>query len=186
MKQNMNRLYILLLLCVFTSCLYSQTKLVSSRYQLERVSIGKDADKKERYAYHLIDDYHAFQKQISDKHLKRMSADHPVFLSRDAEKTFGKSILGILDRELSNREKERLDKNKHWIFVTMSIDGTGKLLFVELLSSGWMMEEEINAKHISNILHQIKRIPINNIRPFQENGYIRYTVVRRRWGMGAL
>ena len=172
MKQNMNRLYIVLLLCVFTSC-------VSSRYQLERVSIGKDADKKEGYAYHQIDDYHAFQKQISDKHLERMSGDCPVFLSRDAEKTFGKSILSVLNRELSNEEKERLAKNKHWIFVEMSIDGTGKLLFVELSSSGWLMEEEINVKHIYNILHQVKRIPINNIRPFQENGYIRYTVVRR-------
>ena len=178
MKQNMNRLYILLLLCVFTSCLYSQTKLVSSRYQLERVSIGKDADKKERYAYHLIDDYHAFQKQISDKHLKRMSADHPVFLSRDAKTLFIKSILSVLDRELSNREKERLAKNHHRIFVKMSIAGNGKLLFVEL-SSDWLMEEEINVKHIYNILHQVKRIPINDIRPFQENGYIRYTVVRR-------
>ena len=179
MKQNLNRLCALLLLCVFTSCLYSQTKLVSSRYQLERVSIGKDADKKEGYAYHQIDDYHAFQKQISDKHLERMSGDCPVFLSRDAEKTFGKSILSVLNRELSNEEKERLAKNKHWIFVEMSIDGTGKLLFVELSSSGWLMEEEINVKHIYNILHQVKRIPINNIRPFQENGYIRYTVVRR-------
>lgn len=179
MKQNLNRLCVLLLLCVFTSCLYSQTKLVSSRYQLERVSIGKDADKKERYVYHLIYDYHAFQKQISDKHLERMSGDCPVFLSRDAEKTFGKSILSVLNRELSNEEKERLAKNKHWIFVEMSIDGNGKLLFVELLSSGWMMEEVIDVKHISNILHQVKRIPINNIRPFQENGYIRYTVIRR-------
>ena len=163
---------------MFTSCLYSQTKLVSSRYQLERVSIGKDADKKERYVYHLIYDYHAFQKQISDKHLERMSGDCPVFLSRDAEKTFGKSILSVLNRELSNEEKERLAKNKHWIFVEMSIDGNGKLLFVEL-SSDWLMEEEINVKHISNILHQVKRIPISDIRPFQEDGYIRYTVVRR-------
>lgn len=179
MKQNMNRLYILLLLCVFTSCLYSQTKLVSSRYQLERASIGQNADKKERFAYHLIDDYRIFQKQISDKHLKRMSADHPVFLSRDAKTLFIKSILSVLDKELSNREKERLAKNRRKIFVKMSIDGSGKLLFVELSSSGWLMEEEINAKHIYNILRQVKRIPINNIRPFQENGYIRYTVVRR-------
>ena len=87
--------------------------------------------------------------------------------------------MSVLNRELSNEEKERLAKNKHWIFVEMSIDGTGKLLFVELSSSGWLMEEEINVKHIYNILHQVKRIPINNIRPFQENGYIRYTVVRR-------
>ena len=128
MKQNLNRLCVLLLLCVFTSCLYSQTKLVSSRYQLERVSMGKKADKKEWYAYHLIDDYRAFQKQISDNHLKRMSANHPAFLSCDAEKTFGKSILSVLNRELSNEEKERLAKNKHWIFVEMSIDGNGNLL----------------------------------------------------------
>ena len=179
MKQNLNRLCVLLLLCVFTSCLYSQTKLVSSRYQLERVSMGKKADKKEWYAYHLIDDYRAFQKQISDNHLERLSADNGVFLSRDARKAFGKSVLSVLDRELSNKEKERLAENKYWIFVEMSIDGNGKLLFVELLSSGWMMEEVIDVKHISNILHQVKRIPMNDMRPFPENSYIRYIVVRR-------
>lgn len=178
MKQNLNRLCVLLLLCVFTSCLYSQTKLVSSRYQLERVSMGKKADKKERYVYHLIYDYHAFQKQISDKHLERMSGDCPVFLSRDAEKTFGKSILSVLNRELSNEEKERLAENKHWIFVEMSIDGNGKILFVEL-SSNWLMEEVIKAKHMSNILRQVKSIPMNDMRPFPENSYIRYIVVRR-------
>lgn len=83
--------------------------------------------------------------------------------------------MSVLNRELSNEEKERLAKNKHWIFVEMSIDGNGNLLFVEL-SSDWLMEEEINVKHIYNILHQVKRIPISDIRPFQENGYIRYTV----------
>ena len=169
MKQNMNRLYILLLLCVFTSCLYSQTTLVSSRYQLERVSIGEDIGKEEWYAYYLTDDHHAFQKQISGNHLEK---------SRDAEKTFGRSVLSILDKELSNKEKERLAKKHRMIFVKMSIDGNGNLLFVEL-SSNWLMEEEIDAKHIYNILRQVKNIPINNIRPFQENGYIRYAVVRR-------
>lgn len=178
MKQNMNRLYILLLLCVFTSCLYSQTTLVSSRYQLERVSIGEDIGKEEWYAYYLTDDHHAFQKQISGNHLEKLSADNPVFLSRDAEKTFGRSVLSILDKELSNKEKERLAKKHRMIFVKMSIDGNGNLLFVEL-SSNWLMEEEIDAKHIYNILRQVKNIPINNIRPFQENGYIRYAVVRR-------
>ena len=140
--------------------------------------MGKTADKKELYAYHLIDDYHAFQKQISDNHLKKMSADNPVFLSRDAKKTFIKSVLSVLDKELSNKEKERLAENRRKIFVYMSVDANGKILFVEL-SSNWLMEEEINVKHISNILHQVKRIPISDIRPFQENGYIRYTVVRR-------
>ena len=154
MKQNMNRLYILLLLCVFTSCLYSQTTLVSSRYQLERVSIGEDIGKEEWYAYYLTDDHHAFQKQISGNHLEKLSADNP------------------------NKEKERLAKKHRMIFVKMSIDGNGNLLFVEL-SSNWLMEEEIDAKHIYNILRQVKNIPINNIRPFQENGYIRYAVVRR-------
>lgn len=167
-----------MLLCAFTSCLYSQTKLVSSRYRLERVSMGKKADKKEWYAYHLIDDYHAFQKQMSDNPLKRLSADNGVFLSRDAKKTFGKSVLSVLDRELSNKEKERLAENKHWIFVYMSIDVNGKILFVEL-SSNWLMEEVINVKHISNILRQVKNIPMNDMRPFPENGYIRYIVVRR-------
>lgn len=178
MKQNLNRLCVLLLLCVFTSCLYSQTKLVSSRYQLERVSMGKKADKKEWYAYHLIDDYRAFQKQISDNHLERLSADNGVFLSRDARKAFGKSVLSVLDRELSNKEKERLAENKYWIFVYMSVDANGKILFVEL-SSNWLMEEVIKAKHMSNILRQVKNIPMNDMRPFPENGYIRYTVVRR-------
>lgn len=178
MKQNLNRLCALLLLCVFTSCLYSQTKLVSSRYQLERVSIGEDIGKEEWYAYYLTDDHHAFQKQISGNHLEKLSADNPIFLSRDAEKTFGRSVLSILDKELSNKEKERLAKKHRMILVKMSIDGNGNLLFVEL-SSNWLMEEEINAKHIYNILRQVKNIPINNIRPFQENGYIRYTVVRR-------
>ena len=178
MKQNLNRLCVLLLLCVFTSCLYSQTKLVSSRYQLERVSMGKTADKKELYAYHLIDDYHAFQKQISDNHLKKMSADNPVFLSRDAKKTFIKSVLSVLDKELSNKEKERLAENRRKIFVYMSVDANGKILFVEL-SSNWLMEEVINAKHMSNILRQVKNIPMNDMRPFPENSYIRYIVVRR-------
>lgn len=178
MKQNMNRIYILLPLCVFTSCLYSQTKLVSSRYQLERVCIGKDVDKEEWYAYYLTDDYHAFQKQISGNHLEKLSADNPVFLSRDAEKTFGRSVLSILNKELSNKEKEQLAKKHLMILVKMSIDGNGNLLFVEL-SSNWLMEEEINAKHIYNILRQVKNIPIKNIRPFQEDGYIRYAVVRR-------
>ena len=178
MKQSVNRLCVLLLLCAFTSCLYSQTKLVSSRYRLERVSMGKKADKKEWYAYHLIDDYHAFQKQMSDNPLKRLSADNGVFLSRDAKKTFGKSVLSVLDRELSNKEKERLAENKHWIFVYMSIDVNGKILFVEL-SSNWLMEEVINVKHISNILRQVKNIPMNDMRPFPENSYIRYIVVRR-------
>lgn len=179
MKQNMNRLYILLLLCVFTSCLYSQTKLVSSRYQLERVSLGKTADKKEWYAYHLVDDYHAFQKQISDNHLERLPADNGVFPSQDAETLFVKSILNILNRELSKKEKERLAKNRRKIFVNMSIDGNGKILFVELLSSGWLMEEEINVKYISNILRQVRSITINNTRVFCENGYVKFTVVRR-------
>lgn len=178
MKQSVNRLCVLLLLCAFTSYLYSQPKLVSSRYQLERVSMGKTADKKELYAYHLIDDYHAFQKQISDNHLKKMSADNPVFLSRDAKKTFIKSVLSVLDKELSNKEKERLAENHRMILVKMSIDGNGKILFVEL-SSNWLLEEVINAKHMSNILRQVKSIPMNDMRPFPENGYIRYTVVRR-------
>ncbi len=178
MKQNLNRLCALLLLCACTSCLYSQTKLVSSRYQLERVCVGKGADKKERYAYHLIDDYHVFQKQISDNHLKRLSADNSVFLFREAEKTFGKSVLSVLDRELSNKEKERLAENKYWIFVYMSVDANGKILFVEL-SSNWLMEEVIKAKHMSNILRQVKNIPMNDMRPFPENSYIRYIVVRR-------
>ena len=109
MKQNLNRLCALLLLCVFTSCLYSQTKLVSSRYQLERVSIGEDIGKEEWYAYYLTDDHHAFQKQISGNHLEKLSADNPIFLSRDAEKTFGRSVLSILDKELSNKENGSYD-----------------------------------------------------------------------------
>lgn len=116
---------------------------------------GEKADKKEWYAYHLIDDYRAFQKQISDNHLERLSADNGVFLSRDARKAFGKSVLSVLDRELSNKEKERLAENKYWIFVYMSVDANGKILFVEL-SSNWLMEEVIKAKHMSNILRQVK------------------------------
>lgn len=108
-----------------------------------------------------------------------MSADNPVLLSHDAETKYGKSIRIVIDRELSDKEKKRLTKGdfKYWIIAKMCIDGNGKLLFVEL-SSDWLIEEKVSAKHIANILHQIKPIP-NGIRPFQENGYIQYTVIRR-------
>lgn len=86
--------------------------------------------------------------------------------------------MSVLDRELSNKEKERLAENRRKIFVYMSIDVNGKILFVELLSN-WLLEEVIKAKHMSNILRQVKNIPMNDMRPFPENGYIRYTIVRR-------
>lgn len=41
-----------------------------------------------------------------------------------------------------------------------------ELFFVELLSSDWLMEEEVNVKHISNMVHQVKSITINNARAF--------------------
>ena len=107
-----------------------------------------------------------------------MPVDNGVFISRNSEKMYGKRILDIIDKELSNKEKNRLYKNHRLIFVTLSIDTKGNIILVELSSYG-LMEKDISSKRMFNILYQIKKMTINDIRTFQNNGYINFTVVRR-------
>ncbi len=178
MKQNIRKIVLLSLFFIFTFSSYSQTILISSKYKIERTCLEKNADMIERFSYYLQDDYNNFIQHKLDNHLEKLSVDNGVFVSRDSEKMYGKRILGIIDKELSNKEKNRLYKNQRLIFVNLSIDTKGNIIFVELSCYG-LMEKDISSKRIFNILNKVKKMTINDIRTFQNNGYIKYTVVRR-------
>ena len=178
MKQNIRKTVLLSLFLIFTFSSCPQTILISSKYKIERTCLEKNADMIERFSYHLQDDYNNFIQQKLDTQLEQLPVDNGVFISRNSEKMYGKRILDIIDKELSNKEKNRLYKNHRLIFVTLSIDTKGNIILVELSSYG-LMEKDISSKRMFNILYQIKKMTINDIRTFQNNGYINFTVVRR-------
>lgn len=176
--QNIRRIVLLLLFFIFTFSSYSQTILISSKYKIERTCLEKNADMIEGFSYYLQDDYNNFIQQKIDNHLEKLSIDNGVFVSRDSEKICVNRILDIINKELSNKEKNRIYKNHRLIFVNLSIDTKGNIIFVELSCYG-LMEKDISSKRIFNILNKVKKMTINDIKNFQKNGYIKFTVVRR-------
>ncbi|WP_027450212.1 hypothetical protein [Xylanibacter brevis] len=134
-------------------------------HQLRSSSTSEAADRAD-------DEVDLFFRQASD--VTHLSPCHP----HNSEKMYVKRILDIIDKEISNKEKKRLYKNHRLIFVILSIDTKGNIILVELSSYG-LMEKDISSKRMFNILNQIKKITINDIRPFHNNGYINFTVVRR-------
>lgn len=177
MKQNI-KINILLLFLSFTFSLYSQTVLVSSKYRIERTCLGGNADKIERYSYHLQDQYSYFIQQKKENLLDEHFADFGEFISKSSKRLYGKRILNIIDNELSKKDKKRLSVNRRTIFITLFIDPKGKILLTELSYCG-LLEKCVQPNHMYKILNEINKMTIEGIRPVTVNGYIKYTIARK-------
>ena len=163
MKQNTRGIALLSLFVILTSSLYAQTVLISSRYNIERICLGEDADKVERYSYHLQDQYNSFNQQKLVNHLNEQYSDNGVFVSREFNKSCGKQILSVIDKELTKQDKKKLSENRQTIFVSLLVDSKGKVLLTEISYRG-LLEHYVQPKHIYKILNQIDKMTIKGMR----------------------
>ena len=173
MKKYINRTSAIFLFCVLFSSAYAQTVLVSPKYKLMRTCEILVDDK--YYSYHLLDDYHEFVQQKTDKHLEKLIPEihRPARVPMEA---FDANVRDVVNRALSDKEKKRMF---HTIFVGTTIDVNGNVLFVEL-GSFQLLDKYISPKHLTSILHQVKRLTTDCMRKgLSANGYIEYTVPNR-------
>lgn len=178
MKQQFISLIIILLLSIFPLCIYSQPKQISSRYQIERVNMELNADKKERFSYYRSSDLHKFNQLLMNNHLIKLSADNSIFSSYDSQITFNNQIMNIFNCELSKKEKKGLKENHISVFVKTLIDNNGHIIFVELHGYG-LLEQYISPKHLSNILSKVNNLKITHMNQIANNGYVEITIIRR-------
>ena len=128
------------------------------------------------YYYYLLDDYHEFVQQKADRHLESLIDEiHRPFVCNPME-VFDANVRDVVNRTLSDKEKKRMF---HTIFVETVIDVNGNVLFVKLESSQ-LLDKYISPKHLTSILHQVKRLTTDCMRKgLSANGYIEYTVPNR-------